>query len=180
MKIHIFGASGSGVTTLGKALSAKLKTQYFDSDDFYWEKSDPPFTVRRNQQEREQLVDETLAKHPAYILGGSIIGWGKQWLSAFDLVVFLYLPPNIRLDRLRKREMERYGDIIFTNAHRNELYEQFIDWAAGYDESKITSGTRTLANHEAWLQKLICKRLEMRGDFTVDERIKMVIEKCNP
>ncbi|WP_228410094.1 shikimate kinase [Chryseobacterium viscerum] len=35
MKIHIFGASGSGVTTLGKALSEELNLEYFDSDDFF-------------------------------------------------------------------------------------------------------------------------------------------------
>ncbi|WP_414847104.1 shikimate kinase [Chryseobacterium sp. IT-36CA2] len=35
MRIHIFGASGSGVTTLGKALSEKLNIEYLDSDDFF-------------------------------------------------------------------------------------------------------------------------------------------------
>jgi shikimate kinase len=34
MRIHIFGV-GSGVTTLGKALSQELSIEYFDSDDFF-------------------------------------------------------------------------------------------------------------------------------------------------
>jgi hypothetical protein len=62
-------------------------------------KSNPPFTIQRNVQGRVKLVGETLAKHNNYILGGSIISWGEQWLSAFDLVVFLQIPPNIRMER---------------------------------------------------------------------------------
>ncbi|CAC9976206.1 hypothetical protein FLAPXU55_03930 [Flavobacterium panici] len=39
MKIHIFGASESGVTTAGEALSKKLDIPYFDSDTYFWEKT---------------------------------------------------------------------------------------------------------------------------------------------
>lgn len=35
MKIHIFGASGSGVTTLGNALANQLNIPYFDSDHYF-------------------------------------------------------------------------------------------------------------------------------------------------
>ncbi|MEM6738348.1 MAG: shikimate kinase [Bacteroidota bacterium] len=38
MQIHIFGASGSGVTTIGKALSKELDLSYFDTDDYYWKR----------------------------------------------------------------------------------------------------------------------------------------------
>ncbi len=38
-KIHVFGASGSGVSTLGKALAVELHLPFFDADDFYWKKS---------------------------------------------------------------------------------------------------------------------------------------------
>jgi adenylate kinase family enzyme len=47
MRLHIFGASGTGTTTLGQALGSTLGVPYFDSDDYFWERSIPPFTVRR-------------------------------------------------------------------------------------------------------------------------------------
>jgi adenylate kinase family enzyme len=43
MKIHIFGASGSGVSTLGKSLALQLKIPFYDADDFYWKKQIPLF-----------------------------------------------------------------------------------------------------------------------------------------
>lgn len=38
-RIYIFGAAGSGVTTLGKELSSSLSIPTFDIDDYYWQKT---------------------------------------------------------------------------------------------------------------------------------------------
>ena len=35
-RVHIFGASGSGTTTIAQAVSEKLGYKHFDSDDYYW------------------------------------------------------------------------------------------------------------------------------------------------
>jgi adenylate kinase family enzyme len=36
MRICVFGASGSGMTTLGRALASDLELAFLDSDDFFW------------------------------------------------------------------------------------------------------------------------------------------------
>ena len=41
-RIHILGASGSGTTTLGRALAARLQCPHFDTDDCFWLPTDPP------------------------------------------------------------------------------------------------------------------------------------------
>ena len=46
-RIHIFGASGTGTTTLGGTLAAALDCPHLDTDDYFWIKTDPAFrTVR--------------------------------------------------------------------------------------------------------------------------------------
>ena len=42
-----------------------------------------------------------------WILGGSIIHWGENLFPEFDLIVFLWLPPEIRLKRLKERTENR-------------------------------------------------------------------------
>ena len=42
-RIHITGASGFGVSTLGGALAARLGCAHLDTDDFYWLPTDPPY-----------------------------------------------------------------------------------------------------------------------------------------
>ena len=41
--IHILGASGSGTSTLAKAISLRHGHRFLDTDDFYWKPTDPPF-----------------------------------------------------------------------------------------------------------------------------------------
>ncbi len=46
-RVHIFGASGAGTSTLGRALADRHRLVHLDTDDFYWMPTDPPFTVLR-------------------------------------------------------------------------------------------------------------------------------------
>lgn len=176
MKLHIFGASGAGVTTLGQALSDKLNIPYFDSDQYFWQKSDPPFTIRRNPPERNALMRNNLHSQDNWIMGGSIINWGADVFPPFDLIVFLWLPPAIRMDRLLQREHERYGDIILTDPQRKEQTNTFLEWAADYDNDTGIA-TRTLNAHEQWLKRQTAPVLELRGDMTVNERLLRTLEQ---
>lgn len=173
MKIHIFGATCVGTTTLGNHLSKILQIPYYDSDDFFWEESEKPYTVRRDPNQRNSLLEKELANQNSWLLGGSIINW-KLPLS-FDLAVFLWIPQDIRIERLKKREQERFGEVIYINEERNKQFQEFIQWASGYDNN--TARGRTLAAQEAWLKTLDCPVLEIRGDTTVEERIQQVMNK---
>ncbi|CAD0000974.1 shikimate kinase [Flavobacterium salmonis] len=104
MRIHIFGASGSGVTTTGLHLAKKLNVPYFDSDNYFWKKTNPPFLVRHNPMDRNAKVKSDLDDLQNWILGGSIFQWGDNIFPNFDLVIFLYIPREIRIARLKKRE----------------------------------------------------------------------------
>ncbi|RIV19790.1 adenylate kinase [Fibrisoma montanum] len=177
MKLHLFGASGSGVTTLGTALADVLGYPYFDSDTYYWEPTNPPFTVRRRPSERDQLIRDHLAGHEDWILGGSVINWGDHWLHAFDLAVFLWVPPAIRLERLKQREWSRSGDVIFTDSVRNNQYNEFISWASGYDDD--TARGRTLTAHQTWMQTLSCPCIDIRGDTSVEQRANRILLEIN-
>lgn len=170
MKLHLFGASGCGVTTLGNALATQLNIPYFDSDAYYWQPSDPPFTIRRNPAERNALVRTDLDQQSSWIIGGSVINWGNSVFPPFDLIVFLWLPPAMRMARLLKREQERYGDLISLNPDRKKQHEDFLEWAADYDHDTGIA-TRTLNAHEQWIGKQTSPVLELRGDLSTRERM---------
>ncbi len=174
MKIHIFGASGTGVSTLGQALAENINLPYFDSDDFFWENTNPPFTQRRAAKLRNQLIQNELKQSENWILGGSIINWGAEVFPPFDLIVFLWIPSPIRLSRLKQRELERYGDVIFTDAERNKQFNEFMLWAADYDQATGIAN-RTIQAHQAWLAQQNVPILRIEGDYTTAERLTMVL-----
>jgi adenylate kinase family enzyme len=97
-RIHILGASGSGTTTLGQALAARIQRSHFDTDDYFWLPTDPPCTAQRDTTVRQQLLMDDLTAHNAWVLSGSLCGWGDVAIPLFELVVFLWLPPDMRYD----------------------------------------------------------------------------------
>ncbi len=173
MHINIFGASGSGSTTLGKALGQALNYPCFDGDQFFWMPTDVPFTVKRPPEERNAMINQATARHENWIVSGSVVGWNNNW--DFDLSVFLYIPRAIRIHRLEKREFERYGEQIYTDPQRIKLREDFLDWAGGYDDN--TTKGRTLKVHQDWIAQLKKDVLIIEGDTTVEERVQAILNK---
>ncbi|MBW8356282.1 MULTISPECIES: AAA family ATPase [Pseudomonas] len=153
-RIHIFGASGSGTTTLGRALAERLCCKHFDSDDFFWQPGAKPFSCRRPRDARIHMLQTQVLTEPDWVLSGSLCGWGDVLIPSFTLAVFVQLDPEVRLQRLRAREFQRYGEQIFEGGERYVATQTFLAWAAGYDEGG--HGTRSLRRHESWIKNLDC------------------------
>jgi adenylate kinase family enzyme len=172
------GASGSGTTTLGRALAPRLAVPVFDSDDAFWESTDPPFLTSRPPVDRLAWLQERLRDDDGWVLSGSLCGWGDELRGRFTLVVFLSLPPAIRMARLAAREVERYGDRIRPGGDMAEGSTAFLAWAAAYDTAGMEQRSRVL--HDAWLATLTCPLLHLDGDITVEDRADRVVAAVDP
>jgi len=172
-KIHIFGASGSGTTTIAKIISEKLGYKHFDTDNYYWYPTDIPFTKDRPIEERLQLMNADLASEDKWVLSGSLDGWGDPLVPLFELVVFVYVPQDIRIERLKKREIERYGNDVSPGGNRYESTKEFIKWAAGYDSGLLTG--RNLPRHEKWLERLDCEVVKV-VNHSLDASVEVVMD----
>lgn len=175
MKIIIFGASGTGKTTLGKLISEKLNWMFLDSDDYYWEKTNPPFEVKIPLERRNENLKTDFKKYENVIVCGSLCTWSKFWNTAFDLGIFLRLPKTVRMKRLQNREIERYGDELITNEEIKKKSIAFLEWAEKYDDE--TSDRLRIKEHQNWIEELDCSIIEINRDLTKDEMIKVIIKK---
>lgn len=174
LKIIIFGASGSGTTTLGKTLAKKLNSIHLDADDYYWEKTDPPFQIKVPVQKRNEELKNDLIESTEVVVSGSLITWGEYWNTAFDLGIFLRLPKNIRMKRLKKREVALYGEMLKSDEEIMAKSNEFLAWAEKYDDPSFEG--RSITRHKRWIELLDCTVIEIEGDLTNDERLKRVIE----
>jgi adenylate kinase family enzyme len=156
MRVHVVGASGAGTTTLGRMLATRLGCAHLDTDDFFWLPSEPPFQHIRERGERRALLGAELARHAGWVLSGSLCGWGDVFIPLFELVVFLWVAPEVRLARLGERERERHGAAIVPGGPRHEAHERFMAWAAAYDEG-LDVPERCRRLHEQWLAALPCR-----------------------
>lgn len=174
-KIYIMGASCSGVSTLGAVLSEWTGTPHIDVDDFYWMPTDPPFSIKRPPGERVRLIAERQKASDGWILTGSFMGWGDALIHDIDLIVFLYTPAAIRLQRLDQREAARHGNRILPGGDMHEAHLAFREWASGYDDPQFSG--RTLAQHERWLGQQSVPVLRLKGERPTDELAAAVVRE---
>lgn len=173
MKINIFGASGSGTTTLGKNLSTYLNCEHLDADDYYWKKTSPPFQLKVPLEERNSNIIGDFEAERSVILSGSMMTWGEYWKSAFDLAVFLLIPPKIRMKRLEKRESKRYGKLLKTDKTTILNSKTFMEWAAKYDDPDFDG--RSITQHSNWIKLLKCPVVRIERDYSTEEQINHLL-----
>jgi adenylate kinase family enzyme len=167
-RVLITGASGSGTTTLGRALATRSRGVFLDADDYYWLPTDPPFRSKQDPAARALRLLQDLQDAPTAVLAGSILNWGVELEDSFSLIVFLTVPAEIRVGRLREREIQRFGCVD----------PAFLAWAAQYDEGTLEGRSRS--KHEAWLAKRRCPVLRIDGDTSTECRLAQVLEVLAP
>ena len=166
-RLHLTGASGSGTTTLGRALASHWSVPHADADDYFWVPTSPPYTQKRATADRLRLMEEIFVARDAWVLSGSLLGWGDPLVERFDAVVFLSVEDETRLARLHTREAARYGARIEAGGDRETSYREFMEWAEGYEDP--TFDGRNRAQHEAWLAALPCPVLRLDSGAGVEE-----------
>ncbi|KSU64234.1 hypothetical protein [Arthrobacter sp. NIO-1057] len=162
-RLYILGASGSGTTTLGRAIADAWSVPHADSDDYFWMPTNPPYTQQRPAARRVELMLEIFAKRPAWVLSGGINGWGERILQRCDAVVFLSLDAPQRLQRIKRREaVRRVGEEVDT-----EAFGEFLAWASHYDDPDFQGRSRV--RHDAWLNTLELPVLRLDSSRSVQE-----------
>ena len=172
-RVGITGGSGCGVTTLGAALAARLDAVHIDTDDHFWVATDPPYRQKREVPERLARIRAEQARSGRWVVSGTLDGWAASVTRDCELIVFLQVATELRLERLRRRERERFGDALLPGGAMHENHREFIDWAAHYDDGSLPG--RSLPRHEKWLAALRAPVLRLDGTRPTAELVSEVL-----
>ena len=156
-------------------MAGALNIPYFDSDDFYHEPTDPPFQRPRDPAVRNALLLAAIGEDQAWVFGGGIAGWEPYPALDFTFMILLRTPAALRIERLRRRERERFGDRILPGGDMHVGHEEFIAWASRYDIGDVEG--KTLARHQEYLSTQQCPVLEVQGDQPEGELLRLVLTK---
>ncbi|KAH8648216.1 hypothetical protein BGZ60DRAFT_423362 [Tricladium varicosporioides] len=166
-RIHITGASGSGVSTLGTNLASALSLPVFDVDAYYWLPTDPPFTIKRPIHERISLLRPNLRRaqeeNGGWVLSGSMGSWGEEIMEDVEHVIFVDTTTDVRMKRLREREFMRHGERIQEGGDMHEESVKFLAWAEAYEDPGLEEG-RSRVRHEQWLREVRVPVARLSGD----------------
>ena len=170
VRLHVFGASGAGTTTLAATLAERCSWLHLDTDNFYWLSSEPPYRLKREPQQRVEQIRASAAQVNDWVLSGSLCSWGEALLPLFTHAVFLQLDDAERMQRLTARERQRYGERVLPGGDMHAQSQAFLEWAACYRHGDLQ--TRSLRMHEAWIeQKLRCPLLRLDSTRESPEKL---------
>lgn len=173
-RVLVIGATASGTTTLARALAGHWSVPHADTDDYFWVPTDPPYTDKRPAEDRLRLMAELFLPRPAWVLSGSVMGWGEPLLDHVDVLVFCTLAQDLRLERLRARETVRYGDRIRPGGDLATSHEEFLTWAAGYELPDFPGRSRAL--HEEWMTRFDGPVVRIATERPVDELVAVIVD----
>lgn len=174
MKIHLLGPSCSGTSTLGKLIAEKYEIPWYDSDDIFWIKTDPPFTQKKALQERIKTLQKIFKNNHSLVLSGSVLQWGDSIKESLDVVIYKYVEQDMRMNRLLARERQRYGDRINPGNDMHQIHTEFVEWAKKYELGEME--IRSKKSELAWIKNITCKIIMLEGNRPPEDELQIVIK----
>lgn len=127
-KILICGLNGAGKSTLGKGLAQRLGWKFLDIEDYYFPQDNTDYNPDNMRTEEEVIVllAEDMKKY-SDILFASVKGnVGKEVLSMLTGAIFMHVPKEVSMRRVRERAYKRFGDRILPGGNLHEQEEKFF------------------------------------------------------
>jgi adenylate kinase family enzyme len=170
--IHIYGASGSGTSTLGRFISEQFGYTFMDTDDYFWLPTNPKYIEKREKTERLEMMKKDILSSDKVVISGSLVGWGDELIPYFTLVVRVVTDKNIRIERIKAREKKNFGPRIEVGGDMYKNHIAFIEWAAAYDTGD--TNMRSKAEHDQWQQLLKCKQIILNGEVDLKYSLELI------
>ena len=175
--IIIFGAPGSGQTSIGRELAMQLGFTHIDLDDYHWRwDTEIPYTIFRPAEERIEHLIHDLSDCDFFLMSGSMWSMRKIFEPLFDMAVLVTVPAEIRAERIRLRETNRWGNRILPGG---DMYETNKDYSKDWLERALEYDTAEpsqfgLKQHEQWINELTCPVLRIDGTKNIMESAEII------
>lgn len=162
--IIIMGLNGSGKSTICRELSELLNYRRMDVEDYYFLDSDIPYTKSRTREEVKLLMLDDMKNYHNYILSSVGCNWDSEIVSTYKLAVLLYAPLQVRLDRIKQREITRFGNRVLDGGDMYESQKRFYDMVVSRSAEDIRQQAYSLT----------CPVLEIDATQPVKEILNLI------
>ena len=105
--------------------------------------------------------------HENFVFAAVKGDYGNEILPFYQYAILIDVPKDIRLNRVRKRSFQKFGNRMLPGGDLHEYEEAFFDMV----------GSRTEDYVEEWVQSLNCKIIRIDGTKPVDENTRFIIEQ---
>ncbi len=171
MRIIICGLNGAGKSTLGRALAKRLQYEFRDIEDYYFPKTDDKYeySVQRTEKDVAALLLKDLEENNNIVLASVRGNYNEQIEKLFDLAVYINIPKEIRMARVRKRSNDKFGNRMLQGGDLYESEERFFKMVEDRSEDYA----------KGWLTDLLCPVISIDGTAEVATNIEILVNEIS-
>ena len=171
MGIQMCGLNGCGKSTLGRALAESIGFYFIDNENLYFSRSntDEPYMNPKSRQDVEQLLKEEVSKHPNYVFAAVKGDYGKEIIPMYDYVVMIEVPKSVRLQRVKNRSFQKFGNRMLMGGDLYRQEEAFFQMVESRQDDYV----------ENWLQMVKCPIIRVDGTKPIEENVEYIIHEIN-
>ena len=161
--------NGSGKSTLGKALAEKLGFRFIDNENLYFLKTDRNYIYAspRSRDEVEKLLMNEVRIHKNFVFAAVKGDYGKDILPFYNYAILIDVPKEIRIQRVRNRAFQQFGDRMLKGRDLYESQETFFNMVTARPEHYV----------EEWVQSLNCPVIQIDGTKSIEKNLTFIMEQ---
>lgn len=169
MGIIVCGLNGAGKSTLGRALANELQFRFIDDEELYFPKEDPQYLYAspRPHEEVERLLLREMKAHENFVFACVKGDYGGAVYPFFRYAVLIEVPKELRMQRVRERSFQKFGNRMLPGGDLYEKEEAFFTFVGSRAENTV----------EEWVKVLRCPILRVDGTKPIEENVRFIIEQ---
>ncbi|MBS5725940.1 MAG: AAA family ATPase [Clostridiales bacterium] len=169
--IIVCGLNGSGKSTLGKALAEKLNFHFIDNENLFFPKVNLNYiyAASRSREEAEKILINEVKLHENFVFAAVKGDYGEEIFPFYKYAVCIDVPKEIRLQRIRNRSFQKFGNRMLPGGDLYEQEKAFFDMASSRSEQYV----------EEWIQTLHCPTIRVDGTKPIEENLTLIMEQIH-
>lgn len=166
--IQICGLNGSGKSTLGKVLAERTGFYFIDNENLFFSESNAeyPYENPKNKQDVIKILSEQINRHPDFIFAAVKGDYGNEIMSRYNYIIVLEVPEKIRMQRVRNRSFQKFGNRMLANGDLYRQEETFFKMVESRQEDYI----------ENWLHMVKCPVIRVDGMVAIEKNVDYIIQ----
>ena len=169
MGILLCGLNGAGKSTIGRILAERMSWQLIDNEDLYFPKEDVSylFSNPRSKEEVIHLLEEKIEEDDRFVFAAVKGDYGEKLLTKLDYVVLIEVPKETRMERVKMRSAQKFGDRIQEHGDLADTENAWFSVVNSRPENFVTE----------WLERVPCPVIRIDGTAPVEENVNYLLER---
>ena len=169
----ICGLNGAGKSTVGAVLAEKLSFRFIDAEDLFFSKEGSAYEYGRPRKKEDaiRILESFISTDRRFVFSSVIGDYGNKFLSALDRIVYIKVPKEERLKRVRSRSYSKYGERMLEGGDLFDAENAFFSMVRDRSEDYV----------ENWLQTVDRPVIHIDGTKPVEESVSFlvsVLQRC--